>query len=216
LDTSTNGVISGMPLPEIVERIKVPDEVEVSVTPPAKIRVRGRLGPDEVEVSVTPPAKIRVRGRLGELEQDLTHMGVRLELDGGDVVIRFRGKGRMAKSMMGTAKSMIRNMIIGVTKGFTYKLKIVTSHFPMNVKVQGDTVIIENFIGERWPRYAKIVGPKTKVIVKGEDVIVTGIDRQAVGQTAANLELATKIKQKDLRKFLDGIYIYEKKIGIEE
>jgi len=52
--------------------------------------------------------------------------------------------------------------------------------------------------------------------VKGEDVIVTGIDRQAVGQTAANLELATKIKQKDLRKFLDGIYIYERRIGIGE
>ncbi|MCD6125657.1 MAG: 50S ribosomal protein L6 [Thaumarchaeota archaeon] len=184
-----------MPLPEIVEKVEVPDGVEVSIA---------------------PPAKIRVKGKLGELEQDLTHMGIKLELDGKDVVIRFRGKGRVAKSMMGTAKSMIRNMIIGVTKGFTYKLKIIASHFPMNVKVQGDTIIIENFIGERWPRYAKIVGPKTKVIVKGEDVIVTGIDRQAVGQTAANLELATKIKQKDLRKFLDGIYIYEKKIGIEE
>jgi len=195
LDTSTSGVISGMPLPEIIEKVEVPDGVEVSIA---------------------PPAKIRVKGKLGELEQDLTHMGIKLELDGKDVVIRFRGKGRVAKSMMGTAKSMIRNMITGVTKGFTYKLKIIASHFPMNVKVQGDTIIIENFIGERWPRYAKIVGPKTKVIVKGEDVIVTGIDRQAVGQTAANLELATKIKQKDLRKFLDGIYIYEKKIGIEE
>ena len=195
MDTSTNEVISGMPLPEIVEKVEVPDGVEVSIA---------------------SPAKIRVKGKLGELEQDLTHMGIKLELDGKDVMIRFRGKGRVAKSMMGTAKSMIRNMIIGVTKGFTYKLKIIASHFPMNVKVQGDTIIIENFIGERWPRYAKIVGPKTKVIVKGEDVIVTGIDRQAVGQTAANLELATKIKQKDLRKFLDGIYIYEKKIGIEE
>ena len=184
-----------MPLPEIVEKVEVPDGVEVSIA---------------------PPAKIRVKGKLGELERDLAHMGIKLELDGEDVVIRFRGKGRVAKSMMGTAKSMIRNMIIGVTKGFTYKLKIIASHFPMNLKVQGDTVIIENFIGERWPRYAKIVGPKTKVTVKGEDVIVTGIDRQAVGQTAANLELATKIKQKDLRKFLDGIYIYEKKIGIEE
>ena len=184
-----------MPLPEIVERIRIPEDVEVSVT---------------------PPAKIRVKGKLGELEQDLNHMGIKLELDGRDVVIRFRGKGRMAKSMMGTAKSMIRNMIIGVTRGFTYKLKMVASPFPMSVKVQGDTVVIENFIGERWPRYAKIVGPGTKVAVKGEDVIVTGIDRQAVGQTAANLELATKIKRKDLRKFLDGIYIYEKKIGIEE
>ena len=183
-----------MPLPEIVERIKVPEDVEVSVT---------------------PPAKISVRGRLGELERDLTHMGIKLELDGEDVVIRFRGKGRMAKSMMGTAKSMIRNMITGVTKGFTYKLKIIASHFPMNVKVQGDQVIIENFIGERWARKARIVGVGTKVEVKGDDVIVKGIDREAVGQTAANIEQATKITGKDARKFLDGVYIYEKKVGME-
>ncbi len=171
--------------------------------------------PGDVEVEVSPPAQVRVKGRLGELVKDLSHMGVRLEKEDGAVVIRLYGKGRRAKAMMGTAQSIIKNMITGVTQGFTYKMKIISSHFPMNVKVQGDQVIIENFIGERWPRRARIVGAGTKVEVKGDDVIVKGIDKEAVGQTAANIEQATKITRKDLRKFLDGIYVYEKKVGME-
>jgi len=100
-------------------------------------------------------------------------------------------------------------MITGVTKGFTYKLKIVFSHFPINVSVKGDRVIIENFTGERNPRKARIRG-EAKVRVKGDDVIVTGIDIEEVAQTAANIEQATNIKNKDPRVFLDGIYVYEK------
>ena len=56
--------------------------------------------------------------------------------------------------------------------------------------------------------------PGVKVEVTKEDVIVKGIDIEAVGQTAANIEQATKIKEKDLRVFLDGIYIYEKQVGM--
>jgi len=106
-------------------------------------------------------------------------------------------------------------MITGVTKGFTYKLKIVFSHFPISVKVQGDKILIENFTGEKTPRIAKIVGT-AKVTVKGDDVIVQGINIEDVGQTAANIEQATKIKKKDPRIFLDGIYIYERKEGMED
>jgi large subunit ribosomal protein L6 len=125
------------------------------------------------------------------------------------------GKGKRAKSMIGTVTSSIKNMFTGVTEGYTYKLKIVSTHFPINIKVQGDTVIIENFIGERYTRKAKIVGADTKVKVQGEDIIVSGIDKQAVGQTAANIEAATRVRRKDLRKFLDGIYLFEKKVGID-
>ena len=117
--------------------------------------------------------------------------------------------------MVGTVCAHIRNMIKGVTKGFTYKLKIVYAHFPISVKVEGDKILIENFLGERAPRVAKIVG-NTKVIVKKDDVILQGINIEEVGQTAANIEQATKIKNKDPRKFLDGIYVYEKHEGFEE
>ncbi|MDW8021716.1 MAG: 50S ribosomal protein L6 [Nitrososphaerota archaeon] len=171
--------------------------------------------PDGVEVHVEPPAKIKVKGRLGELEKDFSHAAVNLELDSGKILVKFLGKGRKAEAMIGMITSLIKNMVIGVSRGFTYKLKVVASHFPISVKVKGDAVLIENFIGEKFPRVAKIVGNGTKVQVKGEDVIVMGIDKEAVGQTAANIEKATRIREKDLRKFLDGIYLYEKKEGWE-
>ncbi len=76
-------------------------------------------------------------------------------------------------------------------------------------------MLIENFTGERSPRIAKTIGD-TKVIVKHEDVIVQGINIEHVSQTAANIEKATKIKRKDPRVFLDGIYVYERHEGMEE
>lgn len=190
----TVGELGAMPLQEYVEEIEVPEDVTV-----------------EIEGS----SRIRVRGRLGQVSKDLSHANVKLELASNKIIVRFVGRGRRAKALLGTIRSIIKNMIIGVTQGFTYKMKIIASHFPITVKVQGDTVYIENFIGERSPRIAKIVGEGTRVEVRGEDVIVKGVDKEAVGQTAANIEQATRIKRKDPRKFLDGIYIYERKVGME-
>ena len=116
-------------------------------------------------------------------------------------------------SLVGTIYSHIQNMITGVQKGFSYKLKIVFSHFPMSVKVQGKSVLIENFTGEKRARRVKIVGD-VQVKVESEDVIVTGINLEDVSQTAANIEQATKVKKKDPRVFLDGIYVYERKEGM--
>ncbi len=111
--------------------------------------------------------------------------------------------------MIGTTRAHINNMITGVTEGFTYHMKIVFAHFPMNVKVNGNKVNIDNFLGERHPRTAKIVG-SAKVNVKGDEVTVTGINKEDVGQTVANLEQATKIKGRDPRVFQDGIYLIDK------
>ena len=94
-------------------------------------------------------------------------------------------------------------------------MKIVFSHFPITVKVDGKTIIIENFQGERAPRLTNIVG-NTKVIPKGEDVILTGEVWTDITQTAANIELKSKVKNKDHRVFLDGIYAFEKKKGLDK
>jgi large subunit ribosomal protein L6 len=100
-------------------------------------------------------------------------------------------------------------MIKGVSQGFVYKMKIVFVHFPTSVKVVEKEVHIENFIGERKARIAPILG-NTKVTVKQDDVIIEGIDIDEVSQTAANIQTRTRIRNKDLRKFLDGIYVYSK------
>ena len=100
-------------------------------------------------------------------------------------------------------------MIKGVTEGFIYRLKIVFIHFPLNIQIQKDRVIINNFVGEQRARVAKIRG-NVSVRVEGDDIIVEGNDIEHVAQTAANIQESTKIRNKDLRKFLDGIYIYKK------
>ncbi|MEM0089892.1 MAG: 50S ribosomal protein L6 [Nitrososphaerota archaeon] len=169
--------------------------------------------PDDVKANLEG-FRLKITGKLGSNEYDFSHMGIDLSLEGKEITVKILGNNRKARAMLGTAVSIIKNMITGVTKGFTYKMKIVASHFPMSVKVSGNEVIIENFLGERYKRRAKIVG-NTKVVVKGDDVIVSGIDKYSVGQTATNIENATCIKKKDPRKFLDGIYVYRKLEGIE-
>ena len=164
--------------------------------------------PEGVEVEIEG-VKVKVKGPKGELERDFGVKEVKIEKKENKVVVSSEEAKRKKKALVGTLAAHIRNMIKGVTEGFTYKLKIVFSHFPMNVEVKGDKVLIHNFLGERTPRVAKIVGD-TKVEVQGSDVIVSGIDIEAAGQTAANIEQACRIVGFDRRRFQDGIYIVEK------
>jgi large subunit ribosomal protein L6 len=158
---------------------------------------------------------ITIKGEKGELIRDFSHAPIKIHLEGKTVTVQASWPRKKEAALVGTVRSHIQNMIKGVTEGFTYKLKIVFSHFPITVKVQGKTLIIQNFTGERNPRKAKIMGD-TMVKVKGDDIIVQGINLEDVSQTAANIQNATKIKIKDPRVFLDGIYVSEKHEGIQE
>lgn len=150
-----------------------------------------------------------VKGSLGKVSQDFSKIPVGIKLSGSKLEISTAGSRRTDNAILNTAKSIVRNAIDGVTKGYEYKLKVVFAHFPVSVKVQGNKVLVENFYGERSPRVAEIVGD-TKVQAQGEDVIITGVSIKDVGQTAANLEQATTVKRKDQRVFLDGVYVYER------
>ncbi|MFQ6064923.1 MAG: 50S ribosomal protein L6 [Candidatus Bathyarchaeia archaeon] len=170
--------------------------------------------PEGVEVNIGGRA-VTVKGEKGTLMRDFSHAPVSIQLEGDRVKIQTNWPRKREAALVGTVKSHIQNMITGVTKGFTYKLKIVFSHFPISVKVRERTIAIENFTGERSPRIAKIMGD-TKVSVKSEDVIVQGIDIEDVSQTASNIQSASKVKSKDPRVFLDGIFLYERHEGMEE
>jgi large subunit ribosomal protein L6 len=170
--------------------------------------------PDGVE-GILDGRIIKIKGEKGELIKDFSHAPINIQLEGNKVTVQASWPRKKESALVGTVRSHIQNMIKGVTKGFTYKLKIVFSHFPITVKVKGNILTIENFTGERNPRKAKIMGD-TKVTVKGDDIIVQGISLEDVSQTAANIQTATKIRIKDPRVFLDGIYVYEKHEGIQE
>ena len=152
---------------------------------------------------------------LGKTFKSFRKIPINIEVADGKLTLKALGTRKRDYSILHTARSLIRNICEGLTEGYTIKMKVVYAHFPITVKVDGKNILIENFQGERAPRKTFIVG-NTKVIPKGEDVILTGEVWTEVTQTAANIELKTKVKNKDHRVFLDGIYIYEKKKGIEK
>lgn len=155
---------------------------------------------------------LTIKGPLGTVSKRFDRIHVNMEVKDGRVNITPFTDRKKDVVSANTMSSLVRNMVIGVTKGYTYKLKVVFAHFPVTVKVKGKTVSVENFVGERSARVTDIVGD-CKVSVEGDDIIIKGVSLEDVGQTSANLEQATKIKRKDQRIFLDGIYVYEKKKG---
>jgi large subunit ribosomal protein L6 len=169
--------------------------------------------PDDVEMS-TEGRKVAVKGAKGILVRDFSNTPVSIELKEKEVHVWAEWPRKKETALVGTIHSHIQNMITGVRKGFTYKLKIVFSHFPISVKTKEKTILIENFTGERNPRKARIIG-NAQVKIQGDDVVVQGINLEEVSQTAANIEQATRIRRKDPRVFLDGVYVYEKAEGME-
>ncbi|MGC8849408.1 MAG: 50S ribosomal protein L6 [Candidatus Bathyarchaeia archaeon] len=167
--------------------------------------------PEGVEVKLDGKV-VEVKGGMGALREDFSHAPVELRLEGNRITVSAAWPRKRQRALVNTVASLIKNMITGVTEGFTYKLKIVYAHFPTSIKVDRakKRVVIENFMGEKAPRTARIVGDVV-VEVSGDEITVKGIRLQDVSQTAANIEQATRVKRKDLRVFLDGIYVYEKR-----
>ncbi len=164
--------------------------------------------PENVSIDIVGD-EVVVKSSGKELRRKLSFPGVSIKKEDNKIIIESIFPRRKQAAIIGTFIAHINNMIKGVTEGFEYKLKIRYAHFPMKVSVKGNEVIIDNFLGEKHPRKAKILDG-VKVKVSGEDIIVSGIDKEKVGQTAANIEQATKIKGRDTRVFQDGIYIVEK------
>ena len=162
---------------------------------------------------------VKVEGPKGTVERELWHPGVHSQIEqsdeGNEVVITTDTQRKKIRAIAGTYVSHIRNMITGVNEGFFYKLTMVHAHFPMQVALtkEGDAVAISNFLGERKPRMAKVVRG-VNVEIKGKEIVVSGINKEAVGQTAANIEQTTRIRGYDPRVFQDGIYLVDKGVGI--
>jgi large subunit ribosomal protein L6 len=170
--------------------------------------------PENVQVSIDG-RMVKVTGPKGTMEEDFAHVAVKFAVDGRTLRVYSEWARKREVALVGTILAHVRNMIRGVSSGFTYKLKIVYAHFPMTVKVQEKErrIAIDNFTGEKTPRIAKIVGT-AKVKVVSDEVHVQGTSLRDVSQTAANIQTATIIRDKDQRVFLDGIYIFEKSEGM--
>ncbi|MFH1228963.1 MAG: 50S ribosomal protein L6 [Candidatus Aenigmatarchaeota archaeon] len=168
--------------------------------------------PNDVQIEVDK-FNFKVKGPKGNLEKDfyspLFNKEIVIKKDGSKITISSQSKKKKVKAMMGTIEAIVTNMMIGVKEAYVAKLKIVYMHFPFTVKLSSKEILVNNFLGEKSARKARIVGD-CKVEIQGDEVTVTGISKEDVGQTTAQLERVTHIKNRDRRVFQDGIFITKK------
>jgi len=167
--------------------------------------------------------KVTIKGPRGTLSKDFTHMDIDLSVINGEKkqfkVTKWFG-ARKETAGVRTVCSHIKNLIVGVTKGFEYKMRYVYAHFPINVITDngGKTVEIRNFLGERIIRVVQLLDGVTATVSTGtkDELTLTGNDVEKVSQSAANIQQSTAVKNKDIRKFLDGIYVSERGNVVKE
>ncbi|XVH32290.1 50S ribosomal protein L6 [Haloferacaceae archaeon DSL9] len=164
--------------------------------------------PDDVSATVDH-LELTVEGPNGSVTRRLWYPNVSVDVEDDVVVVESDVENAKTNATIGTFEGHIRNMLHGVTEGWEYKMEVYYAHFPMQVTVDGDDVVIENFLGERAPRRTPIRGD-TDVQIDGEELTLSGPNKEDVGQTAADIEQLTKVKDKDTRVFQDGVYIVEK------
>ncbi len=165
--------------------------------------------PGAVDVTVKD-GLVSVKGPKGEIKRRLGAPNIALSATKEQVTLMSENATRREKMHMGTLRSHIRNMIAGVQTPYQFKLKICSSHFPMNVSIQGGTqLVVKNFLGEKVPR---TISFEKDVIVKieGEVIEITSPDLEAAGRVASKFEGLTFVNNRDRRIFQDGIYITDK------
>lgn len=166
--------------------------------------------PEEVTASISEDGVVTVTGPKGSLSREFRSSFIDLIQDGAGLIVRVDMPRRKQRALAGTWNAHLNNMIKGVTEGFTYNLKAFYSHFPMTLAVNGNTFTVNNYFGERVPRTADILDDVSVKVNNKVEIVVSGIDKEAVGQTAANIERCTTVKGRDRRVFQDGIYLLSK------
>ncbi len=160
--------------------------------------------------------KIEIEGNIVKMSKGDDEVKRKLDYavrkEDNKLIIGIEKGSKKDRKMARTIAAHIRNMISGLEEKYVYKLQICSVHFPMSVSVSEKSLVIKNFLGETKERKAKIL-PGVDVKIEGDIIIVKSSDKEKAGQTAANIERATKIKKRDRRIFQDGIYIIEKEKG---
>jgi len=165
--------------------------------------------PEGIEIEIKEN-EMKVRGEKGEVTKRFYHPKLEIKRDGKKIIIETKDEKKETLATVGSWVAHIKNMLKGVKEGYEYKMKISHVHFPMNVSVEGKKIIIKNFLGQKKDRYANII-EDVEVKIEGDEIVIKGVDKEKVGQTAANIEKATKLtKRRDRRIFSDGIFITSK------
>ena len=168
-------------------------------------------------VTVTTNARtVTVKGSRGSLKRNFSHLQLDIRKEGKRVVVELWLGNRANIASVRTVCTHIKNMITGVTKGFHYNMRLVYAHFPINCAIipsgNSATLEIRNFLGEKIVRRVEI--PEGLALTRSESVKdqleFQGNDIELMGRVTARVHQICTVKNKDIRKFLDGIYVSQK------
>jgi len=172
--------------------------------------------PQGVEITMDEEHHFIVKGPNGSVKKDFSHIrGITITIEKGKLIFSAHFPKNKTLALTKTIINIINNLIAGVQTNYKYVCKVCYSHFPCNVEVKKGEIHVVNFLGERAPRKTKYDSTNVKVDVDGEDVYLIGPDKEALGQVAANIKKACRIRKKDPRVFQDGVYVYKKLLGDE-
>jgi large subunit ribosomal protein L6 len=165
--------------------------------------------PSDISISVNN-AEVTMKGKGKEIKRVFPQMPtMEMKQNGNNITLSANKATKRELKLINSIAAHLRNMIGGIKEDFVYKLEVCNVHFPMVVKLEGNKIKIKNFLGEKVDRETEIL-PNVKVTIKGNVIEVISPDIEAAGQTAAKIEIATKIRNRDRRVFQDGIFITEK------
>ena len=161
-----------------------------------------------------------VKGPRGVLRRDFSHQFVDIKKEEKKVVVDMWFGLHKNIAVVRSICTHIRNMITGVTRGYRYKMRFVYAHFPINVAINkdGKKVEIRNFLGEKRVRHIHMLEGVTviKSDAQKDEIILEGNDIEAVSTSAAQIYQSVLVRNKDIRKFLDGIYVSEKELIVND
>ncbi len=166
--------------------------------------------PNGVSLSYTQ-GTLTIKGPKGEVSKMMKSPQVAVKIEGNKISFtNIRGKTtKREKKQIYAYLAHTENMAKGVQEPYVYKVKVCAGHFPINVALSGKTFSVKNFLGEKVPRVITLKD-NVKVEIAGEIITITSCDVERAGQTAADLEQLTRVTNRDLRIFQDGLYIIEK------
>merc|ERR1712083_909633 len=179
--------------------------------------------PDDVTITYKA-RQVSVKGPRGEVTKDFSHLAVELQRmnqnnkkkKGKFIRIRMWFGGYKQACSVNTLKSLIENMITGVTEGFKYKMRLIYSHFPINAIIAktNDSITIRNFLGGKQDKTVEMIGKTTVKLTPANEVkdelVFEGVDNAALSLCCARVSQVCKTGRKDVRKFLDGVYVSAK------
>ncbi|KAK2959096.1 putative 60S ribosomal protein L9-A [Blattamonas nauphoetae] len=169
--------------------------------------------PDNVTVECRNRC-VRVTGPRGSIHKEFVHAPIQITKKGNQVTVSYWGGDRKQNALVHTVYTRIGNMITGVLRGYRYKMRSASAHFPIIIAISDDKKVVEvkNFLGEKRSRFIPLAEGVTaeRSTANKDEIFLEGIDVENVGLMAAQIHQSILVKHKDIRKFLDGIFVSEK------